>query len=826
MALERIVLKLDQERAPSDLRRNTVPFLGAKPDVNTGNFGRLWPDYDFESKQIIPGWIRQEGKVIRTDENGKIIERPDLKIIRGWRDGISNIFGVKVFSEIPPLCSDKIWVKEHSSEIAGKLIRGFAQRHGIELINDNPPSSVKDLGPALDFIKERDPLAMNVKEFEDMLTKSFHFAQRCIKTLKNPDTGLFAAATHIDPGDVNETSIWNMVEQLICIFDKNQQTQTRYQAIRNFSVIDHLLERFIRLPEILETQRRFTEITNEFLFKKVGPSKQIHAKIMVEPLHNSVEGIAILKEGEQLPQKPNQSVRNHSLRETKDGNFVQFDQDIKDEAGLLLKQLRKNVIDLSEKSEIFDFYRTQAIFENRRDIEKFIIELYKACEKAGDPLIDFFLEENTLDGGKYEGTKENTPSSHAGSSEKYHVMRFKLKLKSHPKIPFELSCYTIADYADYKNRFGVSSDEYQLKRIMEFKPEKFDDNVLGYLFPDDISPIDLDQYSNYFKAIKRREKKLQALLHDPRVQPQAVLNFDEHEMILSANLLKDEIEKAVNEEKIPKPELIISIDPAAMNTAQKLSDYFGTELYLSRFNTNQSLNTKDLKEFISWKLKEGYLSEDQIMIVELIGDKATNITSLKQDFPYLQYAVSALRIPSTAQELNPFKGINIDNEYLLLPTEEQEQLTRHQSVYAAITRIHQGKKQILIQIDPDGEFELPGGAYDITKGDENTYEAVTRELEEELGEFMKDQIIWRKVNKFPVDIQVLRKPYLTDIPFNTLYLRAYNYDGNDLNIDYFYPTDKTEAQGLFWADIDEALKILTKEGYKKLVQAALENFFS
>lgn len=799
MAIE----KHHSSQAIADQRRDQFLFLGPAA-TPTHPYGRLFPDVDHTHS---PNSV---------DMKTWYINEPLKEEAKKWQEALYKVLDVGTFHEIRNMFKDER-MKKRAYE---RYREAVAQRHRIRILDQK--SSGIDYGITLQNTRGGERISMTKRELDALISRSLDSANEVVKYFEDSQTGILSPIRNEIPGHINEPPGWdNPIDLLLSIFSPKWNVQSRFESRRRLIFSDIAIEVHLHQRKILPKKEELLNIFGHHLFNpdKHGPSKEVEYITFHNPHFFAVDGVQILAKGYKY--KPNPYILHHrlSLREWQDEtgtHYTQIHDEPKGIAQYILKMIRNNTYD---PSQIKDAYRMAATFLERREIEPFLEAIKKASHKAGKAL-EYDIEENTLDGGVYSALSEGKSRLYAGSSSKYQVMRVKLWYRNHPESPFELSCYTPESWANYSTRDDVNIAEYLIRRQSQHK--KYDGSVLDYTHPYDIYKVNFEEHLDQIIAGIRVQVRAKAFVPN-EWQTHRPINFDRDKVRNAVAKIAEQISpRNITPHKPKLPEIIIALGPNTTSAASALANHFSAS-YITY------ANDEDVKLFV--KNQRKILLGRRILLLDDVGDTGRTIAKFHAELGKL--GIRGVKTASlTVKEGSPvdignrieFSGMKFkDHEYVFFHPEHMEDVNPFKGVFAIITRIYNGKLEILIQKEKDGEYKLTGGVNKMY-ADESLLEALRREIKEELGPEFMVMLTKSIQNVAPIRTAIARNSRLPVSPVNTLYLNGFLVDGIDIDIRSARIPKRSEVEELRWVTAEQALKLFKQPGFKQMLQLYMIEF--
>ncbi|OGG23442.1 hypothetical protein A3E42_00145 [Candidatus Gottesmanbacteria bacterium RIFCSPHIGHO2_12_FULL_40_13] len=810
-----------------DLRRTRfLHFAGPAWDSNNPDQpGRLYPEnaedlswYENDSNQSVKKQFRQLAKAFE-----KICGVRRLKEIKSLYGEEARLQGVTEEDE-----------RESKKQMYNRYREAFAQRHRIQ-VSDLIPSGI-DYGITINNTRYNETVTLTVSEVDQLIADSINYAKEVPDYMQNPQTGLLRGLTHILPGSVNEPKdLQNPIDLFLLSKSHKWGNQARFEARRILGLSDLMAEIILYRKKYEGLKDDLFDVLNHhgvFSPEQHGPiDKPVEFITLHNPHNFAVEGIHILDKEDSYKPNPYILYNKIKVRPTIDPDNPQntFNIQLNDEPkGIIqiaLKMIRRNAID---PAEIRDVYRLATTFINRGDIDKFQTAIELASHRAGKP-IKVEREENTLDGGRYQALKDGHPQKYAGSSNKYQVMRLKLNFEDKPNEVFELSCYTLEAFVNYALRDNVCIGEYLIKRQI-FAPEgKWDASVFEYLYPKDIYGIDALKYENALISGIRVGNRQKAFVPN-EWQTKKPIDISEEEIEAATIRIAEQIQPPVTDSTSHAaiqsnnfPQAIISVGPNCFSAGTLLKDIFGIK---GSHHINFHGQIENIPQFIA--NYRDILKNNRLLILDDIGIEGKKVKRLREILEENRLtdttiAFLGLKPDSPAAEITDYYGREIrEDEYLYFPHQLHEHTRLHLGAIGLITRMFDGRWQILVQNEEKFSEKLSGGMFNSQLGDESTLETLRREWIEELGADNALKLINSMEHKFPIIVNVPLDPNASESLANTVTFYGYQIDGSSLNIDNFQLPERSEVKSLHWEDLAKLADTMPWPGYKNLLQELIK----
>lgn len=277
------------------------------------------------------------------------------------------------------------------------------------------------------------------------------------------------------------TTTTDPVDLLLMIFDDRYHKKVRFEAKRKLVLMNlaGAIDQRERETDIESRFSGFIRFLNEYVWSpqlRIGEHRLAYLLSEHDPKDNRCTGVRVvdMQETRELDLAPSQRLTFVKRRMFRPGNKdlpVYVSVRKKDAAAKVLKLLRKN--EKNPAVAVDDELGLMAVLDGRAEVTRFVEHLTKAAVRSG---VLMTLEDisDTLTGGGYAAQS-------TGSSSDTPMMKFFARLGD---ARVEFIIHTNQSYLDYHYRYGVSHDEYEVRRI-------FDSGVAEFLFPSDIYKIEM-----------------------------------------------------------------------------------------------------------------------------------------------------------------------------------------------------------------------------------------------------------------------------------------------------------------------------------------------
>lgn len=812
-----------------ELRRiNFIHFAGPGPTIDKPISGRIFPETDPVHAYFLE-------------------PNPEVKdIAHTWVKAVKLICGVKRLNEVSAIFGGTARskgispeeIEQKKKEIGDRCVEAFAQRHRItisDMATSNTNYRITLSNTRKNQFGEPEKDTMTKFQVAELMTDSIRYGRTVRDYLQNPHSGILRGLSNVLPAVVNEPlGITKFEDLLLLMFSPKWGEQTRFEARQILGLADLAAEVLLYKRKYDGLKDKISDILDHhgvFDPSEHGPLKDPYNFLT---LHNPdtfyVEGVQPLPPGTKYEPNPNTLFNSLRVRRAVDGRgkyLLQLNDEPKGIIQTMLKMIRRNTLD---PAEIRDNYRMAATFINRADIDRFLTAILEASQKAGTPIVVDDKEiENTLEGDTYEALTNGQSERYAGSSKKYQVMRRKLYFADRPDLFWELSCYTLEAFVNYNVADNTGILEYLVRRLIEHDPENVDAGVFEYLVPLDIYGLDAAEYLRSLVQGIRTSVREKAFVHNEQMTKRLRL-MSEGEIAQAVNRIAEQIQphsSTVLPDYQRWPEIIIAIGKNTMTASQALTQRFGAELLFYPGNGHT------IADFLAMNAQT--LAGRRVLILDDVGinahtSQAMSVNLQETGNPSPNFAFLSLEQNSPASAMKPYYGsFFTKGEYIFFPSQLHEYSQHTQSVFGVCYRYRDGQLEVLLQEEvKEGvtKIKLPGGAWkgaplnNPSQGDESTLETFRRETDEELGSTMRRRLSRRLDQRFPISQDILLDPDGPDTPSSTLKLLTYFINGQDLEIDDWQAPENSNVKALKWVSIDNAINIVYREGYRKLLRTA------
>lgn len=379
-----------------------------------------------------------------------------------------------------------------AQRLEGKLIRHYL----LTLFKFKNLSEVQELFN--DEIKKEELNSQIINRFCEMLNiggSSQERQRRIYQALRDADSAIsYLTSKSGIFGDfysqismINEVSAINRpIDLLLLIFSPKATPRTRFEARRKLLLAESALKSSFHREQIGSPIDPFLRLLNTYVWANglIGDLTNFDILSEFDPETFACTDYQILEPNSAIAFNEYQRLVRLNMRKWKDhrGNlrYVMLDHRIKDQAGYILKMIRKNT---REPSDIDDAIGLSLTFLKKGDIHEFLMVLQSAAIRNGSMIRVVGITDTIENHDKYHNVNP-------GSSPNFEVVKVHLEFDG---VKIELMMHTIRTYLDYLFQDGISWVEYELNRVTQIG--KYEFSVAELLFPYDIYEIDWHKFA-------------------------------------------------------------------------------------------------------------------------------------------------------------------------------------------------------------------------------------------------------------------------------------------------------------------------------------------